>query len=305
MKIFNAVFLCCLVAGAQASFLDDLTSAFKNLADGVLAAGSVVGSSLLDQVKQTGMTLASTAVGQLVNQLDEVGQTKRDVSAVAHELGPLVQGLQQAMGEHSEAQKVLFSFAIKELEQVAAKMVSLDNTPLSDILKEIDSIVGGHSQVADLLMEAMKTKVTSMAPHKRSLVDSLGQVGTSLTSMFSPQIESLKGIVSSVGDALKQAAAGLFSSLAQSVMSLGPALAPHSSAIQTSGSAIAGEGQNALDALKGAVSDIFQQTLTNVQPHINNIVQHGTQAVSAAAGQLLTNMLTSAITGGASSTEGQ
>ncbi|XP_076435312.1 uncharacterized protein LOC143275222 [Babylonia areolata] len=249
MKLLNVVLLCCLVAGSQANFLDDLTNALN----GVLAAGKVVGSSLLDQLKQTGVTLASTAVGSLVNQLDQVaasGGSKRDLSALA----PFVQKLEKEMADHSASQKLLFGLALKELEHVAENMTSLDSTSLEEILHMIDDIVVGHKKASDVLMEQLGAGVLSMLPHKRSLTDTLTQVGQDLAAIFSPQVESLQSVVGSVGGALKETATGLFNSLTETAQTL-----------------MAGQGAGDLQT---ALSSIFQQTLTRIQPHISNIVQH-------------------------------
>jgi len=260
MRVPVVILLCCVVAGGQASFLDDLTSAFKQAADGVLAAGKTVGSSLLDQLKQTGLQLASTAVGSLVEKLDQVaaGESKRDVSTILKQTGPILQELESAMGDHSASQKLLFGLALKELEHVAENMTSMDSTSIEVILHMIDDIVAGHSKASDFLLKELEQRVKTMLPHKRSLESSLGQVGDSLSAIFTPQVTPLKSVVGSVGEALKEAAAGLFTSLTHTAQGL----LQHGSG-------------HALDDLKTVVSDVFRQTLTSMQPHVNAIVQQG------------------------------
>jgi hypothetical protein len=64
MQFFKLLLVVAVATGTQASFLDSLGDVFHSLGDTLVAQAQAVGNSLLDQLKSTAVTLASTAVGR-------------------------------------------------------------------------------------------------------------------------------------------------------------------------------------------------------------------------------------------------
>uniref|UniRef100_A0A194AN85 Uncharacterized protein n=1 Tax=Pinctada fucata TaxID=50426 RepID=A0A194AN85_PINFU len=300
MKV--VILLCLLAVGSQGNFLGDLGTAFSGLGKvftdtfhQVAEQGKLVGQQLLEQAKNQGGQLASQALQSLVmgtmNSLQSSGQssadqpTKRDVANFLTKLVPAEKEAKQLLENRFHQMQGLFNAAISKLEETAQ---GFHEKPVHEIFSKVDEIVGSHNLLQNHLKDDLVNgltdivgKVLSHIPdHKRNgFTDALSSIGHGLASFFQPHLDALNQVMSGVGDSLKNTT----SSFAAGV---DPA---HTQAIQSSSQAIAQHGKNALTAAKDALTDIFQQALTNMQPHLHNIINHGSAALHQGINALSSN----------------
>ncbi|XP_061194211.1 uncharacterized protein LOC133202411 [Saccostrea echinata] len=286
------VLLLCLAAGSQASFLDDLKNAFSNvgsaLTNTVHAVGDqakVVGQNLLSSAAEQGKQLASQALQSLLmgtmNALSSSGTTdtsgtKRSLSELLQQAKPLTDAAKQIVQQKMDNMNGVYTEALNQIKALASQ---LTNMPASEIIQKVDQIVSAHHAVSNKLQSELVSDLTQLFGNVLSLhpgnkrntfTDALGTVGQGLANFFQPHVQALQQLVGGVGESLKQTASAFQTSLTSGA---------HGDAIAQSSAQIAQHGQNALSALKDAVTDILQQTLTNMQPHIVNVLSNGAQAL--------------------------
>ncbi|XP_062588854.1 uncharacterized protein LOC134250505 [Saccostrea cucullata] len=285
------VLLLCLAAGSQASFLDDLKNAFSNVGSAltttVHAVGDqakVVGQNLLSAAKEQGSQLASQALQSLLmgtmNALSSSGTdtsgTKRSLSELLQQAKPLTDAAKQLVQQKMDNMNGVYTEALNQIKALASQLTHM---PASEITQKVDQIVAAHTAVSDKLQSELVSDLTQMFGNVLSLhpgnkrstfTDALSSVGQGLASFFQPHVQALQQLVGGVGESLKQTANAFQTSLSTGA---------HGDAISQSSAQIAQHGQNALSALKDAVTDILQQTLTNMQPHIANVLSNGAQAL--------------------------
>ncbi|XP_061194215.1 uncharacterized protein LOC133202414 [Saccostrea echinata] len=291
MKV-ACIFLLCLAAGSQANFFDDLKNAFTNvghaLTNTVQAVGDqakVVGQNLLNAAAEQGKQLASQALQSLLmgtmNALSNPGGTdttgtKRSLSEILQQSKPLTDAAKQIVDEKMDKLKGVYTEAVDKLKSLSSKLTDL---PTSELIRKVDQVVAAHHIIADDIQTELVTELTGLfgkvlALHpgnKRStFTDALATVGQGLANFFQPHVQAVQQLVNGVGESLKQTATAFHTSLTTGT---------HGDAVHQSVSALAQHGKNALDALKDAVSDVLQQTLTNMQPHLVNLLNHGSQAL--------------------------
>ncbi|XP_011415393.3 uncharacterized protein [Magallana gigas] len=293
MKVAFLVLLC-LTAGSQASFLDDLKSAFSNIGSSLTTTfhavgdqAKVVGQNLLSTAKEQGSQLASQALQSLLmgtmNALSSQGTTdtatgtKRSLSDLLQEVKPLTDAAKSIVEQKMDNMNGVYAEALTQLKALSSQLTTM---PASELIQKVDQIVAAHHTVSNNLQNELVTDLTSLfgkvlsyhpGTKRSTFTDALSSLGSGLANFFQPHIQAVQQLVSGVGESLKQT-----SSAFQTSLSTGA----HGAAITDSTSQLAQHGQNALSALKDAVSDILQQTLTNMQPHIVNILQHGASALT-------------------------
>nr|XP_022339327.1 uncharacterized protein LOC111134516 [Crassostrea virginica] len=284
--------LLCLTAGSQASFLDDLKAAFQNIGTSLTTTihavgdqAKVVGQNLLSTAKEQGSQLASQALQSLLmgtmNALSQPSTTdtatKRSLSDLLQEVKPLTDAAKNIVEQKMDNMNGLYGEALNQLKSLASQITTM---PASEIIKAVDQIVAAHHTLSNKLQGELVSELTSLygkvlsyhpGTKRSTFTDALSSLGSGLASFFQPHIQAVQQLVSGVGESLKQTASSYQTALTSGA---------HGDAISASTSQLAQHGQNALSALKDAVTDILQQTLTNMQPHIVNILQHGSQALT-------------------------
>nr|XP_011445809.2 uncharacterized protein LOC109617042 [Crassostrea gigas] len=283
--------LLCLAAGSQANFFDDLKATFHNigaaLTTTVHAVGDqakVVGTNLLTAATEQGKTLASQALQSLLmgtmsalQKPPTDGAVKRSLSEFLEQSKHLTGAAEMLVQQKMDKLKGIYKEAIDKLKDVSSQLTEL---PATDLIKKVDQIVISHHLVTDQIQTELVSELTKLFGHALSLhpdhkrgtfSDALSSIGQGLAHFFQPHVQAVQQLVSGVGESLKQTAQTFHTSLTTGT---------HGTAIHDSASTLAQHGQNALSALKDAVSDILHQTLTNMQPHIVNILQHGTSALT-------------------------
>ncbi|XP_048745473.2 uncharacterized protein LOC125658294 [Ostrea edulis] len=290
MKI-AIVLVLCLAAGSQASFLDDLKNAFSNVGSAltttVHAVGDqakVVGQNLLSTAAEQGKQLASQALQSLLmgtmNALSSpstTDSTKRSLSELLQQAKPLTDAAKQVVEQKMDNLNGVYTEALNQLKALSSQLTHL---PASEIMQKVDQVVAAHHSVANKLQAELVSELTqifgkALALHpgakRNGFTDALGQVGQSLSSFFQPHVQALQQLVGGVGDTVKQTANAFHTALTTGA---------HGQAVSQSSAALVQHGQNALSALKDAVTDVLQQTLTNMQPHLVNLLSHGAQALT-------------------------
>nr|XP_022339328.1 uncharacterized protein LOC111134517 [Crassostrea virginica] len=291
MKVAFLLVLC-LAAGSQANFFDDLKSTFQNIGTALTTTlhavgdqAKVVGTNLLSAAKDQGSQLASQALQSLLMGTMSALQhpdttstgTKRSLSELLEQSKPLTDAAKMIVEEKMDKLSAVYKEALDRLKGLSSQLTEL---PAAELKKKVDQIVAAHKIVTDDIQTEIVSDLTKLFGHvlshhpsvkRQSFTDALSSLGSGLASFFQPHIQAIQQMVSGVGESLKQTASAFHTSLTTGT---------HGTAIHDSASALAQHGQNALSALKDAVSDILQQTLTNMQPHIVNILQHGSQALT-------------------------
>jgi len=287
MKTFKVLALTCLVLSCQGSFLDSLSSAFSSIGDAFTDTAQqlgeqakTVGQGLLDQLKTQSTQLASQALQSLLmgsmNALSQSSTaTKRDVQQIVGQYGALKNEAQQAIVERIGNLQGMLNEAISKMEQSFSK---LTHVPVSQIEAEIKHIVQTHEGLSNLLIQDLTNNLVNVfgkafpKTNKRNVItDALGSIANATAAFFKPHVDAVNQLVSGVGSALTQTASTFTSALQTS---------PHSTEVTNSGQAILQHGSSALSALQQSVTDILQNTLTNIQPHLVNIIQHGASALT-------------------------
>ncbi|XP_052058793.1 uncharacterized protein LOC127699097 [Mytilus californianus] len=290
MKLYFLVLV--LAVGSQGFLLDDLKETFHKVGDAFTATfhtvgeqAKQVGTSLLGSLKEQGSSLLGQTVQSLLlggmqalqnTQVTPAG-SKRNLEAQILE-AELKSILADKLGKY----QTTFNSAIDTLTKLGALSHSTDPTKL---VEAVDEIVHSHNTVSnkllkELIQEIQQSLGKSLNLNKRNaLTDLLGQVGQNLAQFFQPHLEAAKNLVNGLGTVVKQTGTDV-----------GPAIQPHVDALKTSGAALLQHGQNALAALKDAVTDVLHQTLVNIKPHLVNVVQHGTALASQAGGQFVNHL---------------
>ncbi|XP_063426007.1 uncharacterized protein LOC134709793 [Mytilus trossulus] len=297
MKICLLVLV--LAVGSQGFLLADLKETFHKVGDAFTSTfhtvgeqAKQVGNSLLGTLKEQGTSLLGQTVQSLLlggmqalqNTQVTDAPTKRNLEAQILE-AELKSILANKLGKY----QTTFNSAVDTLTKLGALSHSTDPTQL---VEAVDEIVHSHNTASNKLLKELIQEVQqafgkSIDLTKRSaLTDLLGQVGQGLAQFFQPHLEAAKNLVNGLGNVVKQTGTDV-----------GPAVQPHVDALKTSGAALLQHGQNALAALKDAVKDILHQTLTNMQPHLVNVVQHGTALAGQAGAQFAKNLGTQMLSG--------
>jgi len=287
MKTFKVLALTCLILSCQGSFLDSLSSAFSGIGDAFTATAhtlgeqaKTVGTGLLNQLKDQGTQLASQALQSLLmgsmNALSQSSTpTKRDVQQVVDQYTSLSREAQQAIVERVGNLQGMMNEAIGKMEQSFSQ---LTHVPVSQIEAEIKHIIQTHEGLSNLLVQDLTHSLVNVfgkavpKTNKRNMfTDALGSIANATAAFFKPHVDAVNQLVHGVGSALTQTANTFTTALQTS---------PHNTEMTNSGQAILQHGSNALSAIQQSVTDILQQTLTNIQPHLVNIVQHGAAALT-------------------------
>ncbi|KAK3096141.1 hypothetical protein FSP39_023664 [Pinctada imbricata] len=306
----DVLLLCLLAVGSQGNVLGDFGTSFSGLGKvlkdtfhPVIEQGKQVGQQLLEQAKQQGGQLASQALQNLLFlfQLHYFLTTlctatklsaKLSHSNILTKIVPAEKEAKKLLENRFHQMHDLLNAAISKLEETAH---GFHEQPVNEIFSKVDEIVGSHKSLQNHLKDDLVNgltdimgKVLSRLPtrdHKRSgLTDTISSIGKGLAAFFKPHIDALNEVVSGVGDSLKNTT-GTFAA------GVDPA---HSDtqATQSSSQAIVQHGKNALEALKDSRTDILHQALTNMQPHLHNIINHGSASRHQGINALGTNQTT-------------
>jgi len=293
MRIAVALTICLVLAtGSQATFFDSLKDTFSKLGGAVTTTFSavgqqagVLGSQLLEQLKQQGGQLASQALQSLaLNTMNSLQGTSAPSSKRDLDFNKLGDDAKQFVEHHMDMIQGVLNAAVHKLQDIPNHMEPMT---VQEIEHEIDTIVEAHNGLVsklggDLvngLVQKIEAALQSMTNKRSSFTDALSSVGHSLANFFQPHLQTLQNLVSGTGDALKQ-----------SVNTFNNATNPHHLAIQNSANELVKHGHSALTALQEALASVMQTTLVNMAPHVQNIMQHSAQALGEGAAQFMNNL---------------
>ncbi|KAJ8309829.1 hypothetical protein KUTeg_011694 [Tegillarca granosa] len=308
MRIAVALTICLVLAtGSQANFLDSLKDTFSKLGSAVQTTFSavgqqagVLGTQLLEQLKQQGGQLASLALNTMNALQSPGGATKRNL-----DFNKLGEEAKQFVEHHMDMIQGILNAAVHKFQDIPNHMTAMS---VQEIEHEIDTIVQAHNglvsqiggDLVDGLVKRIEAALHQMSHKRNGFTDALSSVGQSIANFFQPHLQTLQSnqetrLVSGTGDALKQ-----------TVNTFNNATNPHHQAIQNSANELVHHGQNALTSVKEALASIMRNsmkialmhnvhiqeknsvifdrsrtktTLINMAPHLQNIVQHGAQAL--------------------------
>ncbi|XP_071085870.1 uncharacterized protein [Haliotis cracherodii] len=311
MKVLVFVAIACLLSGANASgFVDTLKGVassvgdvFTNLFKDLKAPLQTVAGTLVDNLKTAGTQLLATGAQSLLGSLSHVGAPATRDTDLLSGVTKFVQEGKSVVAKLSETLGSLYHSAMTSLTDIAQRISSMDflKEPLDKILSEIKSVVDLHSIFQNSLVETLIKNpgqflikaaegLISKVSHKRSaLTDTLSSVGQQFASLFKPVVDAVKEHVATLGSTLSSTATALFGAVKPTLDQLSTQLSGHVQALKDSAAELLGHGQNALKALSAAAGDIMGQTLTNMKPSLQKILDTGKDAVQTVAHTLNSN----------------
>ncbi|XP_064639654.1 uncharacterized protein LOC135495143 [Lineus longissimus] len=273
--VFCIVLLC--GAGAKADVLDDLLAALKPIAGQALQGTS----SLVMQYLQD--FLNNNAIG------------KRDLSPM--QIQAFIQQASQTILAHLGPAKDAILANLQKLFEHAKQISSLSwvnkGTSKRELLESVDVVV---EQTKRQMTKDLNTIVNQLLQALSGVAQTvLGQVGQQLVDQINkpsnvigkraiidylqPHIDTITGIASNIGSALSGHATNVWNTVQGHVNTLGTALQPHIDTISGHVSNIIGHGQNGIDAIQDAVTDILNQTFQNISGNVSGIADAGSAAV--------------------------
>jgi len=280
----RCVILVCLLA-ASASALDcEHPNFFTHILCNVGDVAKTVGGHLKDNLQDIAIKATTTLGGSLISGLQHLAsatsQSKRSNFAVdeVHKLLGKHQGLvDDLVGVAQNVTHVTLS----KLDGLLHKFLQ---NPTEELLTKIMAHIHAHNVIQDNLGKFVKdhgaglvtlglTDVLDKLPHLKrdgNLLDQINGVGNSLAGGFKPIVSTLKGLVTGLGDKLL----GFFKGLLPNVSQLSDAFKGHISAMKEHGAHLVDNAHSALDAVKDAVSDIWNETASQSKPHVGGILSH-------------------------------
>ncbi|XP_046547489.1 uncharacterized protein LOC124257467 isoform X3 [Haliotis rubra] len=308
MKVLVFVAVACLLSGANgAGFLDTLKGLgtsigdlFKNLFNDLKTPLANVTNALVESLKTAGTQLLATGAQSLLGSLANVG--KREVSLLTGVSKFVTEG-KSVVAKLSETLGSLYHSAMTSLTNIAQRISSMDflKEPLDKILSEIKNVVNLHDLFQNSLLEtliknpgqflikAAEGLISKLGNKRSALTDTLSSVGQQFASLFKPVVDAVKQHVSTLGSTLSSTATALFGAVKPTLDQLSTQLSGHVQALKDSATELLGHGQNALKALSAAAGDIMTQTMGNMKPTLQKIVDTGKDAVKTITNTLGSN----------------
>ncbi|XP_046547458.1 uncharacterized protein LOC124257447 [Haliotis rubra] len=308
MKVLVFVAIACLLSGANAAgFVDTLKgvansvgSVFTNLFQDLKTPLATVANTLVDNLKTAGTQLLATGAQSLLGSLSHVGAPATRDTDLLTGVSKFVTEGKSVVAKLSETLGSLYHSAMTSLTNIAQRISSMDflKEPLDKILSEIKNVVNIHDIFQNSLVEtitknpgqflikAAEGLISKLGNKRSALTDTLSSVGQQFASLFKPVVDAVKQHVSTLGSTLSSTATALFGAVKPTLDQLSTQLSGHVQALKDSATELLGHGQNALKALSAAAGDIMTQTMGNMKPTLQKIVDTGKDAV-----QTITNTL--------------
>ncbi|XP_064615493.1 uncharacterized protein LOC135479543 [Liolophura sinensis] len=284
MKVFIALTACLFLATGSDAFLGHVGDFFKDLGHDIGQAAKPIGEELLGTLENTGKSLLSQTVQDLLLHLGNVGKRETDLIQKAESF---IKGVESFISNKVTQFKTLFGTVLNKLSAIQGKISNLSflTEPINNLIEEIEHTVAGHNAIADSLLGKIVEEAHSflkplLGDSRRGILDNLGlnQIGQSLANLFKPHIDSLKTLVSSAGNTLKQHATNLMNAVKGSVNELGTKLQTHVDTLKTHLGTITSTAGEALATLKDAVGQVMQDTFSSLHNPVSGIVNTLTNA---------------------------
>jgi predicted PurR-regulated permease PerM len=297
MKVAILIAVACLFASAQAqdatNFLEQLKNALKNTVDHVKDNGKQILTGLAGQLTQTGSQLLQSTLLKLLEGLGTQAPGKRDLAKL-QKVREMFAKFQASIKEKKEKAGGVVSAALSRLQEVMKKLGNLSflKKPLAETTKEVDDATDHYVEVHTRFIEGLTDQLKNLG---QGLVDQLtnnaaalaqqllqqaltGQLGKrelnpaiqGLVDFFKPHVKTVVDTASQLGNTLKGHATNLWNTVQSHAGQLTTKLQGHVDELKKHGQTLLGHGQNAVDALKAAVTDILKQTMENSKTTITD-----------------------------------
>ncbi|XP_067668438.1 uncharacterized protein [Haliotis asinina] len=311
MKVLVFVTIACLLSGANAAgFVDALKgfgssvgNVFTNLFNDLKAPLKTVANTLVDNLKTAGTQLLTTGAQSLLGSLSNVGAPATRDTDLLTGVSKFVTEGKAVVAKLSETLGSLYHSAMTSLADIAQRISSMDflKQPIDKILSEIKNVVNLHDLFQNSLVEtitknpgqflikAAEGLISKLGNKRSALTDTLTSVGQQFATLFKPVVDAVKQHVSTLGSTLSTTATALYGAVKPTLDQLSTQLSGHVQALKDSATELLGHGQDALKALSAAAGDIMTQTMGNMKPTLQKIVDTGKDAVKTITNTLGSN----------------
>jgi len=266
-------------AGAQAfsglDILGNLPQILSNIAQGKPPVGVTVTQAMIDQAIANLKPLLKRDLdlAKIQNFIQQASQV------VLQHLGPakdkILAHLQQLFDHAKQISSldwVSKGATKRDLHLGVKRAVAETKRAIrKDLNAIVDSLLNGIKDVALQTLGQLGQHLVSQLPAligKRGIIDAL-----------QPHIDTVTNIASSVGNAIAGHATNVWNTVQGHISTLGDKLQPHIDTISGHVSNIIGHGQNGIDAIQDAVTDILNQTFQNISGNVSGIANAGSAAV--------------------------